>query len=477
MESIWCRSCEIRGRDSLNRNIRTQAAVIGAGMAGILTAYALQEAGREVVVLEADRIAGGQTKNTTAKITSQHGLIYHELKERFGREKAGLYGAANQAAVEEYRRIVREENICCDFEDRYSCIYSDNTERLKREAETASSLGLPASLVRYIPLPVACAGAVRFERQAQFHPLKFIRAIAERLTVYEHTPVRKVEGNTLVTDKGRVEADSIVFACHYPFINFPGMYFARMHQERSYVLALENAARTDGMFLGEGKEGYSFRSYGRLLLFGGENHRTGESADGDRYRMLHEKAGQLFPGCRETACWSAQDCMTPDSVPYIGPYAAGRPGWYVATGFQKWGMTTSMVSAMLLRDLICGKQSPWEAVFTPRRFAASDFPKITDEGKHAVRSLLKRNFFVPRETAAELPAGHGGIVLLNGEKAGIYKDGDGKIYAVDVRCPHLGCQLEWNPDEKSWDCPCHGSRFDYRGRLIDNPAQEGICHE
>lgn len=477
MKSIWAQSCEIKERESLRENRRTEIAVIGAGMAGILTAYALQKAGKKVIVLEADRIAGGQTRGTTAKITSQHGLIYHRMAEKLGKEKARLYAMANEQAVEEYRNLIARERISCDFEETYACIYSDDAKRLKREAETAAGLGLPASFVSHIPLPVLCAGAVRFERQAQFHPLKFIRAVSGGLTIYERTAVRSVEENTLITDNGRVEADKIVFACHYPFVNFPGMYFARMHQERSYVLALENAARLEGMFIGEGQAGYSFRSYGRLLLFGGENHRTGEDSSGNCYRRLRERAATLFPACREAACWSAQDCITPDGIPYIGQYSGGKPDWYAATGFGKWGMTTSMVSANLIKDLICGKENPYAKVFAPGRFAAGDISQLAANGKQAVKGLIRRNFAVPDKMAQELPSGQGGVVLLEGKKAGVYKDKTGKLYPVDIRCPHLGCQLEWNPDELSWDCPCHGSRFDYHGNLIDNPAQEGIGHE
>lgn len=477
MESIWSQSCKIEKREPLRENRKVEAAVIGAGMAGVLTAYELQEAGVNVVILEADRIAGGQTKNTTAKITSQHGLIYHRLLEKLGKERARQYAMANEAAIGEYRRIIEKEGIACDLEEKSSCIYSDSEEILKREAGTALELGLPASFIHDIPLSLSCVGAVRFDRQAQFHPLKFIREVSDRLEIYENTPVRRMEGNTLLTDEYRVEAERVIFACHYPFLNFPGLYFARMHQERSCVLALEHAAQVDGMYLGEGKEKYSFRNYGSLLLMGGENYRTGEDREGNHFRRLREKAVQLFPTCREIACWSAQDCMTLDEVPYIGHYSARRQDWYAATGFNKWGMTTSMVSAMLIKDSICGIDNPAAAVFAPDRFAVGDIPPMAAQGKQAVKGLLRRSFTIPGEKAEKLEKGQGKIVLLEGKKTGVYRDMDGKLYAVDVRCPHLGCQLEWNPEERSWDCPCHGSRFDYQGRLIDNPAQEGISFE
>ena len=474
MESIWSQTCRLRQREALPGDMKTDIAVIGAGMAGILIASALQEAGRRVIVLEAERIAGGQTRNTTAKLTCQHGLLYEKLIRTLGEEKARQYAQANAAALMEYRRIIADRNIDCDLEQRDAWVYGSNAAQLWKEAEAAAALGLPATFVEETKLPFPTAGAVRFANQAQFHPLKFLQAISEPLTIYENTSVQSVEENQIITTRGRVQAEQIVFACHYPFVNFPGMYFARMHQERSYVIALENAAPMDGMWIGAEQGAYSFRNYGPLLLLGGGGHRCGENSAGGRYDLLRQQAARWFPGSREVAHWSAQDCVTADSVPYIGPYAASRPNWFVATGFQKWGMTSSMVAAMLLRDRICGKENPWAEVFDPGRFDEKTLTGLAQESGQAVKGLAKQLFQIPAEAARELPPGHGGIVFWKGKKLGVYKDESGALWPVDIRCPHLGCQLEWNPDERSWDCPCHGSRFDYRGKLISGPAQENI---
>ena len=474
MNSIWSESCRIPEREPLNGNTEAEIAVIGAGLAGILTAYGLQKARRQVVVLDAGRIGGGQTRNTTAKITSQHGMIYRKLMGSLGRDSAKQYAMANEAAIEEYRRLIETERIDCSFEERNAYVYGDNSEQLQAEAEAAAALGLPASFVRETALPFPTAGAVCFAHQAQFHPLRFLAHIARPLTVYENTPVINVEEDQIETAGGRVHAEHIVFACHYPFINFPGLYFARMHQERSYVLALENAAQVDGMWIGAGEGAYSFRNYGDLLLLGGGGHRCGENSAGGKYELLRHAAKEWFPGSREIAHWSAQDCMTADSVPYIGRYAESRPNWYVATGFQKWGMTSSMVSAMLLRDMICGVKNPCADVFAPERFDTKTLTGVAAESGQAVKGLAKELFQIPSEQAAEIPKGHGGIVFLHSRKVGVYKDEDGRLYPVDVRCPHMGCQLEWNPDERSWDCPCHGSRFDRFGKLISGPAQEEL---
>lgn len=479
MESIWSKTCEIPKRLPLDSDIEADVTVIGGGMAGILTAYQLECAGVRTVVLEAGQIGGGQTRNTTAKITSQHGMFCHDFIEKKGRDAAGQYVRANQAAVEEYKRIVEEERIDCDLEEKDSYVYSRDEKKLKDEAEAAAELGIEASFEPCIEIPVSCSGAVRFARQAQFHPLKFIRALAEKLTIYEDTPVKEVGEHTVKTPCGSVRAEKIVFATHYPFVNFPGMYFTRMHQEWSYVLALEDTEPINGMYIGDGKDTLSFRQFDRYLLFGGEGHRTGENKEGGKYEGgsyagLREAAGKLYPQSREAAFWSAQDCITADNVPFIGRYASDRPDWFVATGFQKWGMTSSMVSAMIIRDMICGTENPWAEVFSPSRFSAEEIPQIMKDSGKAVKGLTKRFFHIPDETSARLAPGHGAVVETESGKAGVYKTEDQKIYKVDIVCPHLGCELVWNPDEKTWDCPCHGSRFDYKGNLIEGPAQEGI---
>lgn len=475
-ESVWSKTVELPERAPLPGDLAVDTAVIGGGMAGVLTAHFLKEAGMRVVVLEASRVSGGQTKNTTAKITSQHGLIYHRLIEQFGEERARQYANANQQAIVEYRRIIKERRIDCDFTEAPAYLYSTaEREPLAQEFEAAKALGIDAAYCSEIELPFPVAAALRFDGQARFHPLKFLRAVSGPLEIYEQTTVQSVEGARVLTDRGTVTAKQIVFACHYPFLNIPGYYFMRMHQERSYVLALEGAAQLEGVYLGVDADGFSFRPQGDLLLLGGGNHRTGENSAGGRYQTLREAAKQYWPDSRETAAWSAQDCMTLDGVPYIGRFSASTPNWYVATGFQKWGMTSSMVSAMLISDLILKDESPWEEVFSPQRFTPSASAKtLMQETAQAGKGLARKLFAPPRVDIEALPNGHGGVVEYDGEKVGVYKDENGEAFIVSIRCPHLGCQLEWNPDEKSWDCPCHGSRFDFRGNLIDNPAQEDL---
>ena len=474
MQSLWRQNTTFPEYPALSGDLKTQAAVIGGGLAGILTAYFLEQKKIKTIVLEAERIGSGQSGNTTAKVTSQHNLRYHTLIQEFGSVQARMYADANQQAIRVYKQLIEEQFIDCSWEELPAFLYScRDTQLLEQEAAAAKALGIPAALTRKTELPFPVQGALCFENQAQFHPLRLLRTLASSLTIYERTRVQSVEGHLIRTDGGTVEADCIIFACHYPFINHPGYYFMRMHQERSYVLALKGPERLHGMYLGIDEDcGWSFRSWDKLLLLGGGNHRTGENREGSRYQTLRQKARQWWPQAQEAAHWSAQDCMTLDGVPYIGRYSASEPDWYVATGFGKWGMTHSMVSALLLSDLITDIANPWESVFSPQRFtfraSAGNFMK---EGAHAARDLTRRFFAAAREEIGELGTGRGGIVESAGEKIGVYKDPQGQLFPVRPFCPHLGCQLEWNPDELSWDCPCHGSRFDYHGKLLDDPAQ------
>ena len=477
MESIWTKTYDRKKNSPLESDIDAEAAVIGGGMAGILTAWRLQKAGICTVVLEADQIGGGQTKNTTAKITSQHGLFCHTFIEKKGKEMAEKYLQANRQAVDEYKRIICEENIDCDLTEADAYVYSSDGERLRQETEAAQRLGMNASFEPQIEIPVACAGAVRFPDQAHFHPLKFIGALADHLTVYEDTPVTEVDGNQIKTPCGSVRAEKIVFTTHFPFINFPGMYFARMHQERSCVAALEGAGTIKGMYIGDGEDSLSFRQYDKYILLGGQAYRTGENRNGGRYDRLKATGETIYPGSNTVACWSAQDCITADDIPFIGRYASDRPDWFVATGFKKWGMSSAMVSSKLLTDMICGKENPYAEIFAPSRFSAGELPQIMQDSGKAVKGLAKRFFYIPDETVNVLERGHGAVVETPQGKAGVYKTDEGEIFQVDIVCPHMGCELTWNPDERSWDCPCHGSRFDYEGNLLDGPAQEGIQHE
>lgn len=496
MESIWSQTVEIKEREPLKGDRFVEVAVIGGGMAGILTAYYLQKQGKEVIVLEADRIGSGQTKDTTAKITSQHGKIYSTLIEEYGERKARLYVKANEEAVKEYGRLVANEKIECHFERRNSYLYSvSDEEELKKEAKAAEKLGAPAYFTKETPFPFPVAGAVCFEKQAQFHPLEFLKAISENLTVYEQTPVIYVAGHTIDTKQGKVTAKHIVFATHYPFPNMPGFYFARQHQERSYVLAISDIPKWEGMYYSIDQEGLSFRWFEDILLVGGGGHRTGKQNAQSGYEKLVKGVKINYPECdfsllenqnestdekgrhkgKVIAYWSAQDCISHDDLPFIGRFSMLRPYWYVATGFKKWGMTDSMISARLICDQICGQENIYESLFTPQRLNLfASWKRLCLDLKISTLGLIKGHFYLPIGKKEMPEKGQAKILRVGLKRYGIYCDLKGILHKVSVKCPHLGCELEWNDAEKSWDCPCHGSRFDYDGNLIDNPSQISI---
>ena len=478
MESVWNSEVDFKKRETLSKNIECDILVIGAGMAGLLTAYMLTKSGREVVVIDAKSTASGVTQNTTAKITSQHDLIYDSIIKEFGEDGARQYAKANELAIKKYKEIIDEENIDCDFERKDAYVYSlDNTKSLKKEYIAVKKLGIDAELVDEVNLPFKVKGALKFKNQAQFNPLKFLKTISEKLTIYENTTALDIteEMSVVTKDNIKIKANKIVVATHYPFLNTPGYYFMRMHQERSYVLALENAQDVNGMYIGIDKDSYSFRNYKNLLIFGGAAQRTGENEEGGAYEKLRKAAKELYPNSIEKYHWSAQDCMTLDNIPYIGHYSSKTPDIYVETGFKKWGMTTSMVAAMIINDMIIEKKNDFSEIFSPGRFDMSASMKnAANDLIVTAKNFIAQRIDIPKEGLESIQNGHGGIVEYKGEKTGVYKDNDGKIFAVSTKCPHLGCELKWNDDELTWDCPCHGSRYDYKGNWIESPTNKSL---
>lgn len=463
MESIWKDTVELPERQALQKDIQVQTVVIGAGLAGILTAYFLKKRGREVVVVEAKSIASGQSGRTTAKITGQHGLLYDKLLHKVGWDRARAYARANMEAIQMYEKLIEEESINCHFEKRPAYLYTlckEGLLELQKEAEAARALGYDACFVegsRITELPFEVKGAVCFKNQAQFHPVEFIKGLADKLDIYEDTKVLSVSGHKVFTNKGTIKAENIVFATHYPIINIPGFYFLRQHQERSYVLALKGQKELGGMYYSIDEDGLSIRSAGDILLLGGGGHRTGkkmkkacqcgenvseivsasEKTKQIGYTFLRSKAQEYYSDAEELAAWAAQDCMPHDDIPLIGRYSIFRPYWYVATGFKKWGMTSAMISATVISQQICGGPSPYGNAFSPQRFL--------------FRAAIKN------------------LMVDMGES--IQGLGKGIFSKRQQRCTHMGCKLEWNEEEATWDCPCHGSRFKEEGELLDNPAK------
>lgn len=428
MDYLWTDNVTPPSFPELRGDLNTEVLVIGGGMAGVLCALRLKEAGADAVLVEGKQIGGGITKGTTAVLTAQHDTLYQELIQKFGREKARLYLEANLWAVEQFRSL--SAHIPCDFEDKPSVMYALRDRALmEREAAAVRLLGFDAQFTDRTPLPFPVAGAVYYPGMAQFHPLKFLYGAAKGLNIFENTFVQKLDGTTAVTEHGRIRAQKVIIATHYPFLNGHGLYFMKLYQQRSYVIALENAPDLGCTMEDTSENGVYLRNYRGLLLVGGGDHRTGKSGGG--FDVPRAWAKRYFPGAKEYCAWANQDCVSLDGAPYIGPYGAGLPNVYVASGFNLWGMTSSMAASEILTDMVMGRGNRFAPAFAPDR-------KMSAGQLFSNMSTTLLDFVMP----------------------------------TTKRCSHLGCALQWNPAEHSWDCPCHGSRFDRHGRLIDNPAMK-----
>lgn len=428
VNSIWKDTAERPHFIPLKGNKNTDVLIVGGGIAGILCAYKLKNAGVDCMLAEAAEICGGITKNTTAKITLGHGLIYDKIIKRFGEDRARLYAEAQSKALKEYARLC--ENIDCDYETQDNYVYSLNDrKKIEKEVSALRRLGVKADLSDARELPFTVAGAVRVKNQAQFHPLKFLYEIAKDLPIYENTKVIELMPNKAITNHGEITYKKLIVTTHFPILNKHGSYPLKLYQHRSYVLALKGASNVCGMYVDESNTGLSFRSFGDFLLLGGGGHRTGKQ--GGCWQELEEFANKYYKNAEIVAKWATQDCMTLDDIPYIGQYSGSTHDVFVATGFNKWGMTNSMVAANILSDLVQGKANPYAKVFSPSRTM--------------LRPQLAVNAF---ESAV------------------------GLLTPTAPRCPHLGCALKYNRAEHTWDCPCHGSRFTEDGEWIDTPATD-----
>lgn len=493
-QSYWIQSSPPDSFPPLDENIDVDYAIVGAGITGITLAYLLADRGHRVALFEANEIIRGTTGNTTAKITVQHDLIYDELIHHFGLDQALLYYKANNEAMKFIERMADELQIDCDWSVEDAYLYAQTSEsanKLELEHKAYQKLGIPGELIQDIPLPIKVHAALRLSGQAQFHPVKFMNGLIARFvkaggSVYEHTRIDgKVEqGDRLKiwTMEGRqITCRHVVASSHYPFYDGMGMYFTRLHAERSYIIAVKPT--TDfpgGMYLSVDEPKRSLRSvtiHGEpMVLIGGETHKTGQGeATIEYYRKLEQFAEQTF-GIQDIPYrWSAQDWLTLDKVPYIGPITANHSHVWVATGYKKWGMTTGVAAALLLKDQLLGKENPYTDLYTPSRFKPDPGIKnlITenfDVAKHLIGGKLES---VSRKIDT-LGLDEGAVVLVNGKRAGAYKDANGELHLVDTTCTHMGCELEWNNGERSWDCPCHGSRFDYSGKVIEGPALQSL---
>lgn len=495
-ESYWIASTKQTNYPALNKDISVDVAIIGGGMAGVSTAYRLSKEKLKVAILESGKILESTSAYTTAKITSQHNLIYSKLIDKMGKDLAQQYATANENAIMEIKKMADENRIACDYLPQSAFIYTQNDKYVKQiedEVKAAASLGINASYVNDIPLSLPIKAGVKFDNQAQFHPRKFLIPLAQKansngVEIYEQSRAIQIdeENNKYVitTLQGKkVTADKVVIASHYPFYNKHGMYYARIYAERSYVIGIHAKEKyQSGMYISAEDPPRSLRAQNtkdvELILVVGENHKTGQGVDTIKhYGALVDFASDSFTIESIPYRWSTQDCMTLDGIPYVGHYTSDTPNLYVATGFGKWGMTNSIASSIILRDLIIEGKSPWQEVYNPSRKTIIPSAKnLIVQGVNVATELVSGKLSKGSKEI-DLKAGEAQIVQVDDKRAGAYRDESGKLYLVNTTCTHMGCELNWNSAEKSWDCPCHGSRFDFEGKVLEGPATKDLSFD
>ena len=485
LASLWLETAARPPRGPLAEDIRVDVAVVGAGIVGLTTALLLKRTGARVAVLEARRVAAGATGYNTAKLSSLHGTTYQQLVGSHGRELARLYGEANEAGIRRIEEITGELGIDCDLRRKPNLTYAEDAsdrETIEQEVEAAQGLGLPASLVETCDLPFPIEAAVRFEEQAEFHPVKYSSALADAVegdhgSVFEETMVVSVDGGSpcrVHTESGAtVTADRVVVATHLPFLD-RGLYFARCHPERSYVVAARVDEAPAEMYLSTESPAHSIRAHlldgERWLLVGGESHKTGQDDEAERYRRLLAYTRERF-GIEEAELhWATQDQMPVDGVPYVGRSDPLTENVFIATGFRKWGLAMGTAAAMTLARTLEGHASPWRELFESNRVraraSATDFVKENaNVGFHFFADRITR-----RKSADDLAPGEGAVVRAGVGQRAVYRDDDGRVHALSARCTHLGCIVDWNGAERTWDCPCHGSRYAWDGAVVHGPA-------
>ena len=491
--SVWLASSERTDYAPLDGGLAVDTAVVGGGIAGLTAAFELVEAGQSVAVVERDRILEGTTGHTTAKLTSLHGLVYDHLIDHFDERRARQYARANEAAIDAVEATVGEYGIDCDFERTLAYTYTrsaDERGKIRDEVDAARRLDLPATYVESTPLPYDVAAAVRFDDQARFHPRSYLLALAREVDgadgshVFERTRATDVSGGRrpqVSTDRGTVRADDVVVATHFP-IRDHALYFARLYPKRSYVLDVRlRGDAPEGMYYRQDEPYFSVRPRPTgdesTVLLGGQNHRTGSGGStADRYRRLERQARERFDVESVEYRWSTQDYVSVDAVPFVGKGAPFDEHVYLATGFGGWGMTNGTAAGMILADRILGRANPWSEVYRPTRFDFSASKRdLFEHNTHAMKHFFgDRLGASPTVDVSDIDRGEGGVVDADGDPVGVYRDEDGEYRAVSAVCPHMGCHVEWNDGERSWDCPCHGSRFGYDGSVIDTPAVDDL---
>lgn len=490
--SYWVESTPDRTFGPLTSDVRVDCAVIGAGITGLTTALLLQRAGLKVAVVEMDGLARGVSGYTTAKVTSLHGQIYSRLESKHGREAAALYADANQSALGFIAKLVREESIDCDFEAKAAYTYCEDPSdlaKIEEEAEAASRAGLSTEVVHETTLPYPIAGAVRLPDQAQFHPRKYLLHLVDELArggglLFDETRATGVDEGSpskVETTGGVVTADHVVVATHYTFLD-RSMMFPRVHPKRSYALVgpVPAGKVPDGMFLSTAPT-WSVRTVSAgdetLVLAGGSGHNVGQHYDTEeRYETLEAWAREKLGMTEVRARWSTQDGSSVDGLPYIGRLTPLSGNVFTATAFGKWGMTNGTVAGMIMSDLVLGNDNPWASLFDPHRATLkASAAKLAKENVKVAGHFFGDRVKHPQSgVPGDLAPGEAAVTGTAPGQVAVYRDEAGELHKVSAVCTHLGCIVTWNNAETTWDCPCHGSRFDFEGKVIQGPAVKDL---
>jgi glycine/D-amino acid oxidase-like deaminating enzyme/nitrite reductase/ring-hydroxylating ferredoxin subunit len=486
--SLWSEAIPHGRFPVLTGETAVDVAVVGGGIAGVTTALLLKRAGLRVVLVEADRVGSGVSGNNTAKVTALQSTVYSTIERTHSAAVAADYAAGNTAAVERVAALASEHDVDCDLRRMPAYTFAFDESELpavEQEATAAIKAGLPVSRDRGelmgVPFPVA--GAVRLDDQLVIHPVKYVRGLAEAVDgdgsrVYEGSRVVGVEDGSparVHTDQGVVVAERVVIATHYPILD-RGLYFARLEPVRAYCVAarLRSGTPPTGLAISAGSPSWSLAAYGDLLIVAGRSHPTG-SAEGDPYDELAAFAREHWDVAEVAHRWSAQDPTSYDNLPMIGPYTPGSTTLFGATGFMKWGLSNGTMAAELLADLVVGRENRLAATFSPHRLTLGATPKLARmNAKVAVDLVGDRLKSAEVESVADVPVGEARVVRDGTGKAGVYRDEAGGVHGVSLRCTHLGCIVRFNAAEHSWDCPCHGSRFDVDGAVLEGPATKPL---
>lgn len=495
-KSIWQVDTAFKEFPKLQETKQTEVCIVGAGLTGITAAYLLSKKGMKVILLEADQVLSGVTGHTTAKVTAQHGMIYAELIETIGKEKAKQYYQAMQEAMHFIKNEITENRIDCNYEEQDAFLYTNDDaylSQLEKEAEAYKALDIPGELITEMPLQIPSKQALKMKGQAQFHPLKYLQFMLEEAVkngteVYEQTVAMTLEYNrrsTVITkDEHRVTCDYLIAATQFPYIDHQGLYFAKMYAEQSYIVSGKwTGDYPGGMYINVENPTRSIRTAklnnkDTYLLVGGENHRSGVSLDEKLcYENLKEFAKEQFDIDDISYQWSAQDFTTLDKMPYIGPITKGDPSIFVATGYRKWGMTNGTIAAKIIADTITeNNENPYKELFSPARFSSKPMLKnLFSFNMEVATELIKGKLDFPASRDIdELEVGEAAITTVKGGRVGVYKDKEDKLHVLDTTCTHLCCEVNWNSADRTWDCPCHGSRYHYDGEVMAGPAKEPL---